>query len=62
VVFVSVREDQRADFFGILLEIAEVGRDDVDAHQLGVGEHHARVDDDNIVAIADGHRVHPELA
>ena len=62
VVFVAVRQDQAAHVLGVLLEIREVGRDDVDAHQLGVGEHHPGVDHDNVIAVADGHGVHPELA
>ena len=47
---------------GVLLQIGEVGRDDIDAQQFGVGEHHPGVHDDDVVAVADGHGVHPELA
>ena len=43
VVFVAVRENQPADVLAVLLEIGEVGRDDVDAQQFRVGEHHACV-------------------
>ena len=46
----------------ILLEIREIGRDDIDAQQFGVGEHHACIQDDDVVAVADGHAVHTELA
>ncbi len=62
VVFVAVGEDQAADVFAILLEVGEVGGDDVDAQEFGVGEHHAGVEHDDVVAIADGHAVHAELA
>ncbi len=62
VVFVAVGENQAADVLAILLEVGEVGRDDVDAQQFGVGEHHAGVEDDDVVAVADGHAVHAELA
>ena len=40
----------------------EIRDDDIDAHQLGVGEHHAAVDNNNVIAIAQGHAVHPKLA
>ena len=62
VIFVAVREDQRADLVAILLQIREIGRDDVDAQQFGVGKHHAGVDDDDVVPVADGHGIHAELA
>ena len=43
-------------------EKREVGRDDIDAQQFGIGEHHPGIDDDDVVAVAEGHRVHAELA
>ena len=43
-------------------EIGNVGDDDVDAEQFGFGEHESGVDDDDVVAPADGHAVHTELA
>ena len=46
----------------VLLEISEIRRDDVHAQQLGVGKHHSGVDHDDVVAVADGHGVHAELA
>ena len=46
----------------VLLEEGEVGHDQVDAQQLGFGEHHAAIDDDDVVAVADGGHVHAELA
>ena len=46
----------------VLDEIGDVGNDDVDAEQFGLGEHEPGIDDDNVVAPADGHAVHTELA
>ena len=62
MVFVAVGEEQAADMLAILFQVGEVGGDDVDAQQFGVGEHHAGVDDDDVVAVAEGHGVHAELA
>ena len=62
VIFVAVRQDQAADVGRVLLQIREIGRDDVDAQQLVVREHHPGVHDDDVVAVADGHGVHAELA
>ena len=55
VVFVPVRQDQATHVLRVLLQVREIGRDDVHAHQFGVREHHARVDDDDVVAITEGH-------
>ena len=46
----------------ILLQIGDVGNDQVDAEQFGFGEHHAGVDDDDVVAEAQRHHVHAEFA
>ena len=62
MVFVAVGQDKPADHFPVLLQIGEIGRDDVDAEQFRIGEHHSRIDDDDVVAVTDGHRVHAELA
>ncbi len=57
-----VRQNEAADVLGVLLEVSEVGRDDIDAHKFRVGEHHPRVQNDNVIAVADSHAVHTELA
>ena len=62
VVFVAVREDDAAHMLAIFEQVRNVGDDDVDAQQLGFGEHQAGVDYDDVVAEADGHAVHTELA
>ncbi len=62
VIFMAVRQDQCADLVAMLLQIREIGRDDVHAQQFRIGKHHAGVDDDDVVPVADGHRIHTELA
>ncbi len=62
VILVPVRQDQAAHVRGIFLQVRKIGRDDIDAHQFRVGEHHPRVENDNVIAIADRHAVHTELA
>ena len=48
--------------FAILLQVGDVGNDDVDAEQFGFREHHARVDHQDVVPGAQGHHVHAEFA
>ena len=62
VIFVAVGEDDAANTLAVLDEIGNVGDNDVDAEQFGLGEHEAGVDDDDVVAPANGHAVHAELA
>ncbi len=46
----------------VLLEIGDVGDDDIHAEELGLGKHHARIDQNHIVARTEDHHVHAELA
>ena len=62
VVFVTVRQQQRAHVLAMLLEERQIRRDDIHAEQFGFREHHPGIDDDDIVAVAERHHVHPELA
>ncbi len=62
VIFMAVRQDQRADHLAMLLQIREVRSDDVDTQQFRIGKHHAGIDDDDVVPVADGHGIHSELA
>ena len=62
VVFVAVREDDGANVGAILFEVGDVRNNEVDAEELGFGEHHAGVDDDDVVAEPQGHHVHAEFA
>ncbi len=60
VILVAVRQHQRGD--AVLLQLPQVRNDQVDAEQLRLGEHHARIDEDGRVAAGDDHHVHAELA
>ena len=62
VILVAVRQDQRLDLAAARLEIGQVGDDQVDAGQIGLGEHRAGVDDDGRLPTRDGHHVQAELA
>ena len=62
VVFVTVGEDDAADVSRVLLEESQVGHYQVYAQQLGLGEHHATIDDNDVLPVADGGHVHAELA
>ena len=57
-----VGQQQRADVLAVLFEEGEVGGDDIDAQQFRFREHHAGVDDDDVVSIAERHHMHSELA
>ena len=57
-----VRQHNRANVPAILLQISDVGNDQVDAQELRFREHHARVDDDDLVAEPQCHHVHSEFA
>ena len=62
VVFMAVGEDDGADVGAVLFQIGDIGNDEVDAEKLGFREHHARVDDENVVAEPQGHHVHAKFA
>jgi hypothetical protein len=61
VVFVTVRQHQGGDRAS-LLQVREIRNDPIDAEQLRVGEHHARIDDDRRFVPAERQHVHAELA
>ena len=61
VVFVSVCKDDPAHHRAVFDEVGNVGDDDVDSEQLFFGKHEAGVDDDDVVAEAEGEAVHAEL-
>jgi hypothetical protein len=58
---VAVGEDDGADEVAMLDEVGDVGYDDVDAEELFFREHEAGVDDDDVVAEAEGEAVHAEF-
>ena len=62
MVLVTVGQHNRSDFRAILLQIRNVRNDKVDSQKLGFRKHHARVDDDEVVAEPQHHHVHAELA
>ncbi len=62
VIFMSVGQDEGTDVFAMLLQVGEIRRNNVHSKEFRVGEHHSRVDYDDVVTVADRHRVHPELA
>ena len=66
VVLVPVRRDQRFDALGVLAQVGEVGKDEIDAVQVGAGEHQPAVDEQDPSAVADAlldrHAVAPDLA
>src|ERR1700677_5156225 len=62
VVFMAVGENDGAHPLPVFDEIRNVRNHNVHAQKLGLGEHQARVDDDDVIAPAHGHAVHSELA
>ncbi len=62
VVFMTVRKDQGPDLVLVFLEEGEVGHHQVDTQEFGVRKHHAGIDNDDVVAIADDGHVHAEFA
>jgi hypothetical protein len=62
VVLVGVGDEERLDVGAALLEVRDVGDDEVDAEHLLVGEHEAAVDDDDLVAVLEDVHVLADLA
>src|SRR4030081_2512298 len=62
VIFVTVSEDDSSNSLTIFDEIGNIRYNDVDAQQLGLREHQAGIDDDDVIPPADSHAVHTELA
>ncbi len=58
----AVRQQDGAQVLPVLLKVGDVRNDDVHAEQFGFGEHHARIDQDHVVARAEDEHVHAELA
>ena len=61
VVLVGVGDEERPDLGAVLLEVGDVGDDEVDAEHLLVGEHEAAVDDDDVVAVLEDVHVLADL-
>src|SRR5258706_7029641 len=62
VVLVAVGEDDAAHPLAVLDEVGNVGNNDVDSQPFSFREHEAGLADDNVIAPADRHAVHTELA
>jgi len=62
VVFMAMSEDNGTNVSAILLEVGDIGDDEINAEEFGFREHHTGVDDDDVVAVAQGHHVHAEFA
>ena len=62
VVLVGMGDEERLDVGAALLEIGDVGDDEVDAEHLLVGEHQAAVDHDDLVAVFEDVHVLADLA
>ena len=62
VVLVGVGDDERLDVGLALLEVRDVGDDEVDPEHLLVGEHEPAVDDDDVVAVLEHVHVLADLA
>ncbi len=62
VVLVPVRQHNGAHMLLVLNQVGDVGDNNVDAQQLRLGEHQARVDHNNVVFPAHCQAVHSELA
>ena len=62
MIFVPVRQDDRANHPLVLLQVGDVRDHDVHAEQLLLGKHQPRVDHDDVVARAQREHVHAELA
>ncbi len=62
VIFVPVRQHDGAHHVAVLLQVGDVGNDDVNAEQFGFREHHPGIDHHNVVSGAQSQHVHAELA
>ena len=62
VVLVGVGDEERLDVGLALLQVGDVGDDEVDPEHLLVGEHQAAVDDDDVVAVLEHVHVLADLA
>ena len=58
----AVRQHDCAYLRAILLQIRNVRYDQIDAEQFRFRKHHARVDDEDVVAEPQRHHVHAEFA
>ena len=55
------RQDERANELAVLFKVGEIGRNNVNTKKFRVREHHPRIHHDDVITVADRHRIHPEL-
>ena len=61
MVFMAVCYDYRANLLGPLVDVVEVGNNQVDAKHLGVRKHNAAVDDDCVALVFHNHGIAPDF-
>ena len=57
----AVREKYGLDFVLVFEQVGDVRNDDVDAQQLLIGKHDARINDNHGAVRAERHHVHAEF-
>ncbi len=62
MVFMPVGEDNSSNLVPVLQQVRDVRNHNIHAQQLGLRKHQAGIDHDHVIAPADGHAVHSELA
>src|SRR4029077_1786616 len=62
VVFVAVGEHDGADVRTVLLQVGNIRNHQVDAEEFRFREHHARVEDDDVLTETQHHHVHAKFA
>ena len=49
MILVAMGQDDGANMRAVFDEVGDIGDDDVDAQQFGLGKHETGIDDDNVV-------------
>ena len=62
VVFVAVGYQDGPDALSVLHEVRYVGDGEIDPGHILLGEEHPGVDDDNVLAVLQGHHVLADFA
>ena len=61
VVFVAVGDDNSAHLVDLVFQVSKIRDDVVDSEHIVFGEHDPRIDNQNVVAIFNGHHVLADL-
>src|ERR1700722_12811938 len=62
MVFVAMGKDDGANVLAVFDEVGNIGYDNVNPQQLGLGKHETGIDDDYVVCPAECQAVHSEFA